>query len=104
MKHALQKTKRHLRHIAALILFSMISAHAQAQSVDIVPKRMAFAFQDVPVRALLQVLGETAGVNIVANESITGSMTLNLKNATWQEALAVIVKDKNLNVEQTDNT
>lgn len=92
------------RHIAALILFGMVSTHAHAQSNDVAPKRMAFAFQDVPVRALLQVLGETAGVNIVANESVTGSMTLNLKDATWQEALAAIVKDKNLSVEQTNNT
>ena len=67
-------------------------------------KRMDFAFQDVPVRALLQVLGETAGVNMVADESVTGTVTLNLKKATWQEALAVIVRAKHLAVEQQNNT
>ena len=64
-------------------------------------KRMNFAFQDIPVRALLQVLGETAGVNIVADESVTGTITLNLKDTTWQEALDVIVRTKNLRLEQS---
>jgi type IV pilus assembly protein PilQ len=65
-------------------------------------KRMAFAFQDIPVRALLQVLGETAGVNIVTDESVAGTITLNLKDATWQEALDVIVRTKNLRLEQSN--
>lgn len=62
---------------------------------------MNFAFQDIPVRALLQVLGETAGVSIVADESVTGTITLNLKDTTWQEALDVIVRTKNLRLEQS---
>lgn len=54
------------------------------------------------MRALLQVLGETAGVNIVADESVTGTITLeNLKDTTWQEALDVIVRTKNLRLEQS---
>ena len=63
-------------------------------------KRMDFAFQDIPVRALLQLLGETAGVNIVTDESVGGTITLNLKQAGWQEALDVIVRAKNLRTEQ----
>ena len=44
----------------------------------------------------LQLLGETAGVNIVTDESVGGTITLNLKQAGWQEALDVIVRAKNL--------
>ena len=61
---------------------------------------MDFAVQDIPVRALLQLLGETAGVNIVTDESVGGTITLNLKQAGWQEALDVIVRAKNLRTEQ----
>ena len=69
-----------------------------------VEKRMDFAFQDIPVRALLQLLGETAGVNIVTDESVNGTITLNLKNAGWREALDVIVRAKNLQTENIGNT
>jgi type IV pilus assembly protein PilQ len=116
--HATQRTRTNQltqvgAHFAAwLLLMTSTPLLAQASDASIgltlstapTDKRMAFSFQDVPVRALLQVLGETAGVNIVANESVTGTMTLNLKDATWQEALAVIVKAKNLTVEKSNNT
>ncbi|GHA71059.1 secretion system protein [Formosimonas limnophila] len=115
---ATQRTRTHqlaqvCAHFAAwLLLMTSTPLLAQASDASIgltlsaapTDKRMAFSFQDVPVRALLQVLGETAGVNIVANESVTGTMTLNLKDASWQEALAVIVKAKNLTVEKSNNT
>lgn len=77
------------------------SAKPADRSAD---KRMDFAFQDIPVRALLQLLGETAGVNIVTDESVGGTITLNLKGASWQEALDVIVRAKNLRTEQNGST
>ena len=96
--------------VLALTLLGLSSA-AWSQAVNVpisslnaIQKRMAFSFQDVPARALLQVLGETAGVNIVADDSITGNITLNLKDATWQEALDVIARSKHLRVEQDKNT
>ncbi len=67
-------------------------------------KRMDFSFQDVPARALLQVLGETAGVNIITDETLQGTLSLNLKDATWQEALDVIARQKNLRVERLGQT
>ena len=96
--------------LGALCLPSVWAQTVSDLSVTVSPaqqdlgKRMAFAFQDVPVRALLQVLGETAGVNIVADDSVTGTITLNLKDATWQEALDVIVRAKNLRLEQSGGT
>ena len=94
-----------------LIALLGLSSTAWSQAVNVpisslnaIQKRMAFSFQDVPARALLQVLGETAGVNIVADDSVTGNITLNLKDATWQEALDVIARSKHLRVEQDKNT
>ncbi|MGL4767653.1 MAG: type IV pilus secretin PilQ [Formosimonas sp.] len=77
----------------------MMSPMVWAQDSE---KRIDFAFQDVPVRALLQVMGETAGVNLIADDSVTGTVTLNLQNATWQEALAVVSRAKHLNVEHNN--
>lgn len=76
------------------------SAGSSAGAVKANEKRMDFAFQDIPVRALLQLLGETAGMNVVTDESVGGTITLNLKQASWQEALDVIVRAKNLRTEQ----
>ena len=84
-----------------LLLCVVLSPRLMAQNTD---KRMDFTFQDVPVRALLQVLGETAGVNLVADDSVAGTVTLNLKDATWQEALGVVSRSKRLNVEQNNGT
>lgn len=84
-----------------LLLCVVLSPRLMAQNTD---KRMDFAFQDVPVRALLQVLGETAGVNLIADDSVAGTVTINLKDATWQEALGVVSRSKRLNVEQNNGT
>lgn len=95
--------------VAAGIVSASQLAFAQTTDAEVKTtqgssKRMAFAFQDVPVRALLQVLGETAGANIVVDDTITGTTTLNLKDATWNEALDVVAHAKHLNVEQKNNT
>lgn len=99
-----------------VLCFSMLFGHfAQAQKYheqnvstsDIelaVEQRLDFSFQDVPVRALLQVLAEASGVNMVTDESVHGAMTLNLKQASWQEALDVILRTKGLSVEVANNT
>ena len=117
-------TVKNVRHMlsASIVLGALNLSGANAQaisdlSVTVSPpssspspsqpssaKRMNFAFQDIPVRAVLQVLGETAGVNIVADDSVTGTISLNLKDATWQEALEVIVRAKNLRSEQSGGT
>lgn len=113
------RTRGGLRLAFAVLVSALgmqIAPPVQAQGVDglvvnVSPasikandKRMDFAFQDIPVRALLQLLGETAGVNIVTDESVNGTITLNLKGASWQEALDVITRAKNLRTEQNGNT
>lgn len=103
----------HSKKWQSVLLLALLglSSAAWSQAVNVpisslnsIQKRMAFSFQDVPARALLQVLGETAGVNIVADDSVTGNITLNLKDATLQEALDVIARSKRLRIEQDKNT
>ena len=103
---------RNIKWMVFLMALAWVSVPtwAQTHSVDAssikqgADKRMDFAFQDVPVRALLQVLGETSGINMVADESVTGTVTLNLKGATWQEALEVLTRSKRLNVDHQNGT
>lgn len=91
-------------NLSAWAQTSLSSNESTASTTPADGKRMDFAFQDVPLRALLQVLGETAGVNIVTDNSVNGTITLNLKNTTWQDALNVIARTKALRIEQNGGT
>ncbi|MFK2878419.1 type IV pilus secretin PilQ [Rhodanobacter hydrolyticus] len=66
-------------------------------------KRATFNFQDIPVRSVLQLIADTSGLNIVAADSVTGSITLRLVNVPWDQALDVILRAKALDKRQDGN-
>ncbi len=59
-------------------------------------ERLSLNFQDIQVRAILQLLAEFTGINIVASDTVKGSITLRLNNIPWDEALAIILKTQGL--------
>lgn len=58
--------------------------------------RATFNFQDIPVRSVLQLIADESHLNIVAADSVTGSITLRLVNVPWDQALDVILRAKGL--------
>ncbi|MBD8872808.1 type IV pilus secretin PilQ [Rhodanobacter sp. DHB23] len=66
-------------------------------------KRATFNFQDIPVRSVLQLIADTSGLNIVAADSVAGSITLRLVNVPWDQALDVILRAKGLDKRQDGN-
>ncbi|WP_426661470.1 type IV pilus secretin PilQ [Rhodanobacter aciditrophus] len=66
-------------------------------------KRATFNFQDIPVRSVLQLIADTSGLNIVASDSVTGSITLRLVNVPWDQALDVILRAKGLDKRRDGN-
>ena len=66
-------------------------------------ERMSLTFQDVEVRALLQILADTSGQNIVVNDSVNGAMTIRLQNVPWDQALDIVLKTKGLDKRVQDN-
>ncbi len=78
-----------------------------AQQADDKPvytgERISLTFQDVEVRALLQILADTSGQNIVMNDSVQGNMTIRLQNVPWDQALDIVLKTKGLDKRKTDN-
>lgn len=62
-----------------------------------------FNFQDVPVRTVLQLIAETAGLNVVASDTVQGNITLRLQNVPWDKALDVILKTKGLDKRRDGN-
>lgn len=60
-------------------------------------------FQDIPVRQLLQILADENNLNLVASDSVTGTITLRLENVPWNKALNTILRVKGLDKRIDDN-
>lgn len=66
-------------------------------------QRLSLNFQDVSVREVLQVIAEFTGLNIVTSDSVDGRMTLRLKDVPWDQALALILETRDLDMRQNGN-
>lgn len=66
-------------------------------------ERLSLNFQNIEVRAVLQLLADFTGLNLVASDTVTGSLTLRLKNVPWDQALDIVLKSKGLGMRQTGN-
>ncbi|WP_404416091.1 type IV pilus secretin PilQ [Vreelandella aquamarina] len=80
-------------------------APQQAQSEDQVyeGERLSLNFQDIEVRAVLATLAEFTGLNIVASDSVTGRVTLNLNEVPWDQALDLILQSQGLSSREKGN-
>ena len=66
-------------------------------------ERLSLNFQNIEVRAVLQLIADFTGLNLVASDTVSGSLTLRLKNVPWDQALDIILKTKGLAMRQTGN-
>ena len=66
-------------------------------------ERLTLNFQDIDVRAVLQLLADTSGQNIVVSDSVQGSLTLRLQNVPWDQALDIVLRTKGLGMRRRDN-
>lgn len=66
-------------------------------------KIISLNFQDIKVKALLQLLAEYSGQNIIVNESITGNISLHLEKIPWDQALNIVLKSQGLGRRQVGN-
>ncbi|QYF95944.1 type IV pilus secretin PilQ [Massilia sp. PAMC28688] len=61
-------------------------------------EKVSFNFQNVEVRAALQAIGDISGLNIITSDSVSGNLTMNLKEVPWDQALAVVLQAKGLDM------
>ncbi|HEY5703778.1 MAG TPA: type IV pilus secretin PilQ [Gammaproteobacteria bacterium] len=66
-------------------------------------ERLSLNFQDIEVRAVLQLIADFTGLNMVASDTVTGNVTLRLKNVPWDQALDIILKAKGLGMRKEGN-
>lgn len=66
-------------------------------------ERLSLNFQDIEVRSVLQLIADFTGLNVVVSDSVSGSLTLRLKNVPWDQALEIILKTKGLDKRKSGN-
>lgn len=66
-------------------------------------EKLSLDFQNVEVRAVLKVIADFTGLNIVASESVKGDITLRLKDVPWDQALDIILMTKGLDKRENGN-
>ena len=66
-------------------------------------KRVSLDFQDVDVRTILQILAKESNMNIVASDSVSGKMTLSLKDVPWDQALDLVMQSRGLDARRNGN-
>lgn len=66
-------------------------------------RKISLDFQDVEVRTILQILAKESGVNIVASDTVKGTMTLSLKDVPWDQALDLVMQARNLDMRRQGN-
>ncbi len=66
-------------------------------------EKLSLNFQDIEVRAVLQLIADFTDLNLVASDTVSGRITLRLQNVPWDQALSLILKTKGLDKRQTGN-
>ncbi|MDP9916461.1 type IV pilus assembly protein PilQ [Variovorax boronicumulans] len=66
------------------------------QGVGYNGEKLSLNFQNIEIRSLLQVIADFTNFNIVTSDSVSGALTLRLKDVPWDQALDIIMQAKNL--------
>lgn len=66
-------------------------------------EKLSLNFQNIEVRALLQVIADFTNFNVVTSDTVTGSVTLRLKDVPWDQALDIILQAKGLGLRKSGN-
>ncbi len=66
-------------------------------------EQLSLNFQDIEVRSVLQLIADFTDLNLVASDTVSGRITLRLKNVPWDQALELILKTKGLDKRQVGN-
>ncbi len=65
--------------------------------------RLTLNFQDIDTRAVLQLLADVSGRNIVVSDTVTGNVTLRLQSVPWDQALDIVLATKGLDMRENGN-
>lgn len=89
-----------------IIEFKPLAKEEEASTRDkfnFTGERLSLNFQDIEVRAVLQLIADFTDLNMVTSDSVGGNVTLRLKNVPWDQALDIILKSRGLAMRQAGN-
>lgn len=66
-------------------------------------EKLSLNFQNIDVRSVLQVIADFTGFNIITSDTVSGNLTLRLKDVPWDQALDIIMQSKGLSQSKTGN-
>jgi len=75
----------------------------RADSFTYSGEKLSLNFQDIEVRSVLQLIADFTDLNLVASDTVQGSITLRLQNVPWDQALDLVLKTKGLDKRQIGN-
>jgi type IV pilus assembly protein PilQ len=80
-----------------------IDPNKLVQGVGYTGEKLTLNFQNIEVRALLQVIADFTNFNVVTSDTVTGNVTLRLKDVPWDQALDIILQAKSLGLRKSGN-
>lgn len=90
-------------YILAVAALSEEQKRERLNEFDYVGDRISLNFQSIEVRAVLQLIADFTELNLVASDSVTGSITLRLQNVPWDQALDLVLKTRGLDSRKIGN-
>ena len=72
------------------------AAEKQKKEFAFKGERLSLNFQSIEVRAVLQLIADFTDLNLITSDTVTGNVTLRLKNVPWDQALDIILRSKGL--------
>lgn len=100
---ARQKETQFVLEVSALKDIDEELAHRRLVNGGYVGEKLSLNFQNVDVRAVLQVIADFTNLNIIASDTVVGSLTLRLKDVPWDQALDIILQATGLDKRKTGN-
>ena len=80
-----------------------IDANKLTQGAGYNGEKLSLNFQNIEIRSLLQVIADFTNFNIVASDTVTGAVTLRLKDVPWDQALDIILQARGLGMRKNGN-
>ncbi|MBC7482904.1 MAG: type IV pilus secretin PilQ [Rhizobacter sp.] len=80
-----------------------VDANKLTQGAGYAGEKLSLNFQNIEVRALLQVIADFTNFNVVTSDTVTGNVTLRLKDVPWDQALDIILQAKGLGLRKSGN-
>ncbi|WP_299775025.1 type IV pilus secretin PilQ [uncultured Pseudoteredinibacter sp.] len=91
------------QYVVSVKPLTRVEREERKKQFEFVGKKLSLNFQNIEVRSVLQLIADITDLNLVASDTVGGSITLRLDNVPWDQALSLVLKTKGLDKRQVGN-